>query len=257
MWAVEWSTSESSREAWKSDRVKGDDPSINTAHVHPENLEWKSLSLWPLPSKGHQFNRAEQPETEWEQDGQCKERVWTGTPQMTVFFFIKKKTNITDSAAHVSAVNSEEGNLSYAPALRLALTIYVPARIMELDSSVEKTLINLIMISIFFFPSLCLSFSSGAPLILSVRILWYSFAAFYFLTSYVKKVFSCKLLSHVLYSAKLVKLVSTTHTYTHTHTYAHSATREFLILLTEHIKCLFFKDLCSAVCCLTCSLQFY
>lgn len=78
------------------------------------------------------------------------------------------------------------------PLLHLARTIYDRARIMELDSSVGKTPINLIMLSIFFF------FFVAPPffLILSVCVLWHSSAPVYFLTSYVK-VFSGKPLSHV------------------------------------------------------------
>lgn len=49
---------------------------------------------------------------------------------------------------------TEEENLSYASAFHNAFTIYVPARIMQLDGSVEKTPINLILFSIFFFSPL-------------------------------------------------------------------------------------------------------
>lgn len=47
---------------------------------------------------------------------------------------------------------TEEENLSYASAFHIAFTIYVPATIMQLDGSVEKTPINLILFSILFFP---------------------------------------------------------------------------------------------------------
>lgn len=89
---------------------------------------------------------------------------------------------------------TEQENLSYASAFHIAFTIYVPGRIMQLDGSVEKTPINLILFSIFFFSSL--SFSFSAPVILSVCVLWHSSAPVYFLTSYVK-VFSSRPLSHV------------------------------------------------------------
>lgn len=56
---------------------------------------------------------------------------------------------------------TEEENLSYAPALHIAVTIYVQGRIMELDGSVEKTPINLIMFGDFFFPPFL---SLSAPL---------------------------------------------------------------------------------------------
>lgn len=45
---------------------------------------------------------------------------------------------------------TEEENLSYASAFHIAFRIYVPARIMQLDGSIEKTSINLILFSIFF-----------------------------------------------------------------------------------------------------------
>lgn len=48
---------------------------------------------------------------------------------------------------------TEEENLSYASAFHIAFTIYVPAGIMQLDGSVEKTPINLVLFSI----SSCLS----------------------------------------------------------------------------------------------------
>lgn len=115
--------------------------------------------------------------TEWEQDGQVKVKK-------------EKKTSKNHNRFCCSRLSShftEEGNLSYAPALRLTLTIYVPARIMELDGSVEMTLINLIMILIFSFPPSAFVSLVAPPLILSVRSLWYSFAAFCFLTSYVKR----------------------------------------------------------------------
>lgn len=88
---------------------------------------------------------------------------------------------------------TDEGNLSYASAfhrIAIAFTIYVVARIMQLDGSVEKTSINLILFSVCFFffflrsPFFLLSFS--APLILSVCVLWHSSAPVYFLTPYVK-----------------------------------------------------------------------
>lgn len=56
---------------------------------------------------------------------------------------------------------TEEENLSYASALHIAFTIYVQGRIMELDGSVEKTPINLIMFGDFFFPPFL---SLSAPL---------------------------------------------------------------------------------------------
>lgn len=97
-------------------------------------------------------------------------------------------------ASHCFTSHCTEGeNLSYASAFHIAFTIYVPARIMQLDGSVEKTPINLILFSIFFFS---LSFSFSAPLIRSVSVLCRSSALVYFLTSYVK-VFSSKPLSHV------------------------------------------------------------
>lgn len=55
-------------------------------------------------------------------------------------------------ASHCFTSHCTEGeNLSYASAFHIAFTIYVPARIMQLDGSVEKTPINLILFSIFFF----------------------------------------------------------------------------------------------------------
>lgn len=77
---------------------------------------------------------------------------------------------------------TEEENLSYASAFHIAFTIYVPVRIMQLDGSVEKTPINLILFSILFFPLPVLSLF-GAPQILSVCVLWHSSAVVYFLTS--------------------------------------------------------------------------
>lgn len=56
---------------------------------------------------------------------------------------------------------TEEESLSYASVFHIAFRIYVPARIMQLDGSVEKTPINLILFSIFI--SLLFSFSFNAP----------------------------------------------------------------------------------------------
>lgn len=110
---------------------------------------------------------------------------------------------------------TEEENLSYDSAYYIAFTIYVPARIMQLDGSVEKTPINLILFSDFF-PSLSFSFST--PLILSVCVLWHSSALVYFLTSYVKGIPPASLcLMYILYSAELVELVNTKSTHTKTH----------------------------------------
>ena len=69
------------------------------------------------------------------------------------------RTGRAAPAAHCFTCHcTEEENLSYAS----ASTIYVPARIMELDGSVEKTPINLIM----FYDCLSLSFflSPSTPL---------------------------------------------------------------------------------------------
>lgn len=62
---------------------------------------------------------------------------------------------------------TEEENLSYASAFHIAFTIYVPTRIMQLDGSVEKTPINLILFFHSFFPpflSLSVSLKSSQSL---------------------------------------------------------------------------------------------
>ncbi len=172
---------------------------------------WRNtpLSLWHLPSEWHQLNGAGATK-QWcrvkgRKRGRDRERERHKWGKQR-----KKKEGMNDSkeeksdrtgravpARHCFTSHcTEEGNLSYASAFHIAFTIYVPARIMQLDGSVEKTPINLILFSIFFFPPLSLSFSFSAPLILSVCVLWRSSALVYFLTSYVK-VFSSEPLSHV------------------------------------------------------------
>lgn len=59
------------------------------------------------------------------------------------------------STSQQSLRRREKKNLSYACTSHIAFTIYVPARIMQLDGSVEQTPINLILFS--FFPPAFLS----------------------------------------------------------------------------------------------------
>lgn len=96
--------------------------------------------------------------------------------------------------------------------LSIACTIYVHARIMEVDGSVGKTPINLIMLSIFFF-FFCSGFLSN-PL---------SLCSLAFICSSLFPDFLCKgiqqqaFVSCILYSAKLAELVSTKSTAAHKH----------------------------------------
>lgn len=67
---------------------------------------------------------------------------------------------------------TEEENLSYASAFHIAFTIYVLAGIMQLDGSVEKTPINLVLFSISSCRSLPLSLSQHPSDSLGARLLW-------------------------------------------------------------------------------------
>lgn len=173
--------------------------------------EWRntSLSLWHLPSEWHQLNGAKQPnsdveskvEKERERDRRKSKSEKAEERQRNRKEMNDSKEEKSDRMGRRVPVRhcftshcTEQENLSYASAFHIAFTIYVPGRIMQLDGSVEKTPINLILFSIFFFSSL--SFSFSAPVILSVCVLWHSSAPVYFLTSYVK-VFSSRPLSHV------------------------------------------------------------
>lgn len=67
---------------------------------------------------------------------------------------------------------TEEENLSYASAFHIAFMIYVLAGIMQLDGSVEKTPINLVLFSISSCRSLPLSLSQHPSDSLGARLLW-------------------------------------------------------------------------------------
>lgn len=77
---------------------------------------------------------------------------------------------------------TEEENLSYASAFHIAFTIYVLAGIMQLDGSVEKTPINLVLFSISSCRSLPLSLSPSTLQILLALVCSGLFSP----TSYVK-----------------------------------------------------------------------
>lgn len=119
---------------------------------------------------------------------------------------------------------TEQENLSYASAFHIAFTIYVPGRIMQLDGSVEKTPINLILFSIFFFFLPFFLFQRPCnPL---------SLCSLAFICSSLFPDFLCKgiqqqaFVSCLLYSAELVNTKSTlTHTKTHSRCPSHTPSR--------------------------------
>lgn len=182
-----------------------------------------SLSLWHLPSEWHQLNGAEQPnsdaEAKGERDGEknTSEKAWREKENGKGVNDSKEeksdRTGRAVPARHCFTSHcTEEENLSYASASHIAFTIYVQTRIMELDGSVEKTPINLIMFSIFFSLPFFLFQRPSNPL---------SLCSLVFICSSLFPDFLCKgiqqqaFVSCILYSAKLVELVSTKSAHTH------------------------------------------
>lgn len=110
----------------------------------------KRISMWHLPPEWHGLNRVEpqrvmpsQVEKESERNTSEKKDDRKGLND--------SKEGKSDGTRRVPARHcftshcTEEENLSYASAFHIAFTIYALTRIMQLDSSVEKTLINLIL----------------------------------------------------------------------------------------------------------------
>lgn len=97
---------------------------------------------------------------------------------------------------------TEEESLSYASVFHIALTIYVPTRIMQLDGSVEKTLINLTLFLVwFFFPLFLFLCPSNLLSLCSLAVI----------CSSLFRKFLCKGIQqqYILYSAELIQFVNT------------------------------------------------
>lgn len=125
----------------------------------------KHFSLWHLPSEWHQLNRAEQQrvmqsqkkkESERERQGEKHKWESKGKKEDRNGMNYSKEEESDRTRRAVPARHcftshcTEEESLSYASVFHIALTIYVPTRIMQLDGSVEKTLINLTLFLVFF-----------------------------------------------------------------------------------------------------------
>lgn len=144
-----------------------------------------------MPSESHQLNGAEQRRVI--QSQRKKERGWQRKHNREEAEGIKgNRTGMNDSkeeksdrmgralpARHCFTSRcTEEENLSYASAFHIAFTIYVPAGIMQLDGSVEKTPINLVLFSISSCRSLPLSLSQHPSDSLGAHLLWSIFPDF-------------------------------------------------------------------------------
>lgn len=127
-----------------------------------------SLSVTILSSEWHQLNGAEkqrviqgQKKRERQTGGAQvrKQKKWKTIERARMTVKRKRKTEQQFPADIVWPVIAQKRkNLSYVSAFDIASTIYVPARIKQLDSSVEKKAINLILFRFFsplffFFPS--------------------------------------------------------------------------------------------------------